>query len=154
MTKKTTNQHKQSTNLDFIDPRLINDCQYVTELELSVVLLMNDRNYPWLILVPKVEQVYDLTDLDYIKQRVVLEEINLCANFLKENFTVDKLNIASLGNVVKQLHIHVIARSKNDLTFPKPVWGNSIAKPYQLSVANKIISDFKIFINKKVNNNG
>lgn len=154
MTNITLNQSLSNSNLNFIDPKLINDCFYVTELELSIVLLMNDCNYPWLILVPKYVQAYDLTDLDYIKQRVLLEEINLCGEFLKENFQVDKLNIASLGNVVRQLHVHVIARSNTDLTYPKPVWGNSIAKPYQLSIANKIISDFKIFINKKINNHG
>ena len=154
MTKITLNQSLSNNNIDFIDPKLINDCFYVAELELSVVLLMNDCNYPWLILVPRFGQAYDLTDLDYIKQRVLLEEINLCGEFLKENFQVDKLNIASLGNVVKQLHVHVIARSTTDLTFPKPVWGNSTAKPYQTNIANKIISDFKEFIKNKIKSNG
>lgn len=154
MTKITLNQSLTNNNLDFIDPKLINDCHYVVELELSVVLLMNDCNYPWLILVPREGKAYDLTDLDYIKQRVLLDEINFCGEFLKKHFVVDKLNIASLGNVVRQLHVHVIARSINDITFPKPVWGNSIAKPYESLVANKIINDFKDFVKNKIKNNG
>lgn len=143
-----------NNHLDFIDPRLIADCFFIEELELSTLLLMNDANYPWLILVPRLKNIYDLTDLDYIKQRVLLEEINLCGEFLKKNFIVDKLNIASLGNVVKQLHIHIIARKIDDVAYPKPVWGVVKAKKYTENNAQEIINKLKQFITNKTNNNG
>lgn len=138
---------------DFIDPQLCADCLFVADLELSTLLLMNDANYPWLILVPRVKNVFDLTDLDYIKQRVLLEEINLCGEFLKKNFAVDKLNIASLGNVVRQLHIHIIARKVDDIAFPKPVWGFAKAKKYSQNSAQQIINQLKQFLlnNNKIN---
>ena len=130
----------------FIDKNLQGDCYFIANLELSTLLLLNDENYPWLILVPRLSNVFDLTDLDFEDQKTLLKEINFCSQFLKNNFQVDKLNIASLGNIVKQLHIHIIARNKDDITFPKPVWGNSMAKKYQNKNADELIVKIRQFI--------
>ncbi len=131
-----------------LDSQLKRDSFFIANLELSTLLLNNDANYPWLILVPRIEFAYDLTDLEILNQNILINEINICAKFLKENFVVDKLNIASLGNVVRQLHVHIIARQKIDLTFPKPVWGNAQIKPYQINQAQELIKNIQQFLIK------
>ena len=109
---------------------------------------MNDANYLWLILVPRKPDLIELTDLSFAEQTEVLREINLAAAILKNDFSADKLNIGALGNVVPQLHIHVIARKKNDPTFPKPVWGNAPAKPYEANDVEALIQKLKSLFTK------
>jgi len=113
-----------------LDKKLQQDSFFIADLELCKVLLMNDANYPWLILVPRQNNLKEIIDLSFDDQIILLKEINFVAEILKKEFEFDKLNIANLGNVVSQLHIHVIARKKNDITFPKPVWGNAQALEY------------------------
>jgi diadenosine tetraphosphate (Ap4A) HIT family hydrolase len=122
-----------------LHPQLASDTFFVSNLKISRLLLMNDSNYPWLILVPQKPDLVELTDLAFEEQLEVLREINLIGKILKENFGAEKLNIAALGNMVKQLHIHVIGRFKNDATFPKPVWGNALAKAYDEKVVEEMI---------------
>ncbi len=122
-----------------LDEKLQADTFFIADLKMSRLLLMNDSNYPWLILVPKKPNLVEITDLIFDEQIVVLQEVNLIAEILKKSFNADKLNIANLGNVVKQLHIHIIARFKNDTTFPKPVWGNASAIPYQEKAVQDLI---------------
>lgn len=126
-----------------LNKKLQEDCFFVGDLKISKLLLMNDSNYPWLILVPRQNGLIELTDLSFEDQVEVLREINLVAKILQEKFGADKLNIANLGNVVSQLHIHVIARFKNDAAFPKPVWGALPAKPYEENEAKKLINEIK-----------
>lgn len=126
-----------------LNSRLQADAFFIADLKISRLLLMNDSNYPWLILVPRMVDLIELTDLSFEDQIEVLREINLVGKILQENFGAEKLNIAALGNVVSQLHIHVIARKKNDTTFPKPVWGNSVAKPYAEQDAQDLIKKIK-----------
>ena len=113
-----------------LDKKLQQDSFFIADLELCKVLLMNDANYPWLILVPRQNNLKDIVDLSFEDQIILLKEINFVAEIFKKEFKFDKLNIANLGNVVSQLHIHVIARKKNDATFPRPVWGNAQALEY------------------------
>jgi len=113
-----------------LDKKLQQDSFFIADLELCKVLLMNDANYPWLILVPRQNNLKDIIDLSFDDQIILLKEINFVAEIFKKEFEFDKLNIANLGNVVSQLHIHIIARKKNDITFPKPVWGNAQALEY------------------------
>lgn len=129
-----------------LDSKLAADTFLISDLKSSRLLLMNDSNYLWLILVPRKENLVELTDLNFDEQIEVLREINLVAEILQKEFVAEKLNIAALGNVVKQLHIHVIARQRNDVTFPKPVWGNAPAKPYEKDEAAKIIAKIKSFL--------
>lgn len=129
-----------------LDQRLKNDTFQIADLKISKLLLMNDANYPWLILVPKKENLTELTDLSFDEQIEVLREINLVAEILQKNFPCDKINIAALGNVVSQLHIHIIARQKTDATFPKPVWGNAKAKPYLNDEAKILIEKIKLLV--------
>ncbi len=116
---------------DFIlDPRLAGDTHAVGDLELSRLLLMDDARFPWLILVPRRAHLRELTDLDAAAQQCLLVEIDRCARALQALFTPDKLNIATLGNVVAQLHVHVIARHIHDAAWPRPVWGFGEREPY------------------------
>ena len=106
-----------------LDPRLHDDTHAVIDLPLSRVLLMDDARFPWLILVPRVAGARELIDLDANDQRVLLAETARVAQVLRERNAPCKLNIAALGNVVEQLHVHVIARKPTDAAWPRPVWG-------------------------------
>ena len=106
-----------------LDPRLAADTHRVTQWPLCDVLLMDDARYPWLILVPRVAQARDLIDLDAPARMQLQQEVDVAAMALRDVFAPDKLNVASLGNVVAQLHIHVIARFRDDDAWPAPVWG-------------------------------
>jgi diadenosine tetraphosphate (Ap4A) HIT family hydrolase len=113
-----------------LDPRLAHDTIALGDLPLSRVLLMNDANYPWLILVPRRAHLVELIDLDDAGQATLMVEVARAARALKEVTACDKLNVAALGNTVRQLHVHVIARRTGDAAGPRPVWGTVPAKPY------------------------
>lgn len=106
-----------------LDPRLLADTHPIGELALSRLLLMDDARFPWLVLVPRVAGARELIDLDERDQHSILGEINLVGRALETLLRPDKLNIAALGNVVPQLHVHVIARFAADAAWPQPVWG-------------------------------
>ncbi len=128
-----------------LDPKLNADTFLVADLKISRLLLSNNANYPWLILVPRHADLVELTDLNFEDQTQVLREINLVAAVLQKKFQPHKLNIAALGNVVRQLHIHVIARFENDAAFPNPVWGGA-AKPYVPEDAERLIQELQLLI--------
>jgi len=106
-----------------LDPQLAADTVPLGDLALARVLLANDANYPWLILVPRRPGLVELTDLEANEQMQLLAEIDAAARALRAATRCDKLNIAALGNQVAQLHVHVIARFHGDAAWPKPVWG-------------------------------
>jgi len=106
-----------------IDPRLAADTHAVGALPFSELLLMDDARFPWVILVPRIAGARELIDLDEGDQRLLLGEIDHVARALETLLHPDKLNIAALGNVVPQLHVHVIARFTSDAAWPNPVWG-------------------------------
>lgn len=113
-----------------LDPRLAADCHVVGELELSRVLLMDDVRFPWLILVPRLPGLRELVELSRDQQHRLLDEINRVAHVLHAIVHPDKMNIATLGNVVSQFHVHVIARHVADAAWPQPVWGVGERAPY------------------------
>lgn len=129
-----------------LDNKLQEDTFFVHNFEISSLLLMNDANYLWLILVPRKANLVELIDLELDVQEKILKEINIVAKILKSEFKADKINIANLGNIVKQLHIHVIGRYNNDISFPKPVWGAFEAKPYKEKEANDLILKIQSFL--------
>jgi diadenosine tetraphosphate (Ap4A) HIT family hydrolase len=110
--------------------QLAKDCAPVGDLELSQVLLLNDAQYPWLILVPRRADVTEIFQLSALDQRRLLEEISDVAAAMAGHFGADKMNVAALGNVVPQLHVHVIARHRGDAAWPRPVWGAQPPQPY------------------------
>jgi len=123
-----------------LDPRLAADTAPVCDLALSRVLLMNDANYPWLILVPRLPDVTELIDLEENAQVQLTAEIARASAALKAVTACDKLNVAALGNVVPQLHVHVIARRRDDAAWPKPVWGAAPAKVYAPAARDALIA--------------
>lgn len=95
----------------------------IGDLPLSRVLVVKDAHYPWLMLVPRRPDIIDIIDLDEVAQAQLMTEINRVSRALKEITKCDKLNVAALGNVVPQLHVHIIARRKTDAAWPRPIWG-------------------------------
>jgi diadenosine tetraphosphate (Ap4A) HIT family hydrolase len=106
-----------------LHPQLGRDTVNIGDLPLSRVLVINDANWPWLLLVPRRAGVSEIIDLDEVEQAQLWTELARAGRALKEVTACDKLNIAALGNVVPQLHVHVIARKAGDAAWPKPVWG-------------------------------
>ena len=106
-----------------LHPQLERDTASFGDLPLSRVLVINDANFPWLLLVPRRPDMVDLIDLDEVEQAQLMTEIARVARALREVTKCDKLNIAALGNAVPQLHVHVIARRTSDAAWPRPVWG-------------------------------
>lgn len=125
-----------------LDPRLERDTQLITTLTLSQVRLMNNANYPWIVLVPQVPDISELYQLSLPEQAQLLQEINQISHLLKKAVPCDKLNIGLLGNEVKQLHAHVLARTVGDVHWPKPVWGHP-GTPYSASALAARLNEFK-----------
>lgn len=113
-----------------LHPQLADDTHPVAQFELCELRLMDDANHPWLILVPKVDGAVELIDLDEAQQQQLTREIAATSRALQGAFAPHKLNVAALGNLVPQLHVHVIARYREDIAWPRPVWGMATAQPY------------------------
>lgn len=118
---------------------LAKDTRPLARWSLSQVLLMNDANYPWLILVPERAGARDLVDLSPADRAVLVEECARASAILRAMVRPDKLNVAALGNVVPQLHVHVVARFATDAAWPKPIWGVKPPVPY----AEAAFEDFR-----------
>lgn len=113
-----------------LDTLLAADTAFVADWELSRVLLMDDARFPWLILVPRCAGLIELDDLGSDDRSTLLQEIGRAMNLLRATNSCDKLNVAMLGNVVRQLHVHVVARCETDVAWPGPVWGFGTAQRY------------------------
>lgn len=113
-----------------LHPQLAKDCFELAEFPLCKLLLCNDSAYPWFILVPKVGDITDIYQLDWQQQQQLLNESSLLSELLMQAFTGDKMNVAALGNVVEQLHVHHVVRFKSDASWPKPIWGQQSLTPY------------------------
>lgn len=113
-----------------LHPDLARDGVEVSRLRLSRLLLMNEARWPWLVLVPERPAMRDLHDLDSLEQYRLCDEITVCSNALQQLYKADKINVAALGNMTPQLHVHVIARFTDDPVWPKPIWGALPPAPY------------------------
>jgi diadenosine tetraphosphate (Ap4A) HIT family hydrolase len=113
-----------------LDPRLAGDTVHVADLVLCRVLLMNDARFPWLVLVPRQRGLVEIADLSPADQATLWNEVNRASSALRTVGSCDKLNIGVLGNIVHQLHVHVVARQVGDSAWPGPVWGSGKAIPY------------------------
>ena len=113
-----------------LHPQLEKDCIRIGKLALSGLLLMNDNQFPWFILVPEIEGITEIYQLDKRQQEILIEESSLLAERLATLYKADKINIAAIGNLVPQLHIHHVVRYKHDIAWPSPVWGKYPAVPY------------------------
>ncbi|MEE8388626.1 MAG: HIT family protein [Acidiferrobacterales bacterium] len=114
-----------------IHPQLLLDCVLLGRFELNHLLLMQDANYPWFILVPDRDGISEIYQLSEIDQQLLTRESALLSSVLSQQLGADKLNIAALGNIVPQLHIHHVVRYQHDAAWPAPVWGKVPARPYE-----------------------
>jgi diadenosine tetraphosphate (Ap4A) HIT family hydrolase len=113
-----------------LHPQLEQDTAALGDLPLSRLLLANDANFPWLLLVPRRLGATEIIDLDKAEQAQLMVEIDTVSRALKAVTACDKLNVAAIGNVVPQLHVHIVARRRGDPAWPKPVWGAVPARAY------------------------
>jgi diadenosine tetraphosphate (Ap4A) HIT family hydrolase len=113
-----------------LDPRLAADSIAIGKLALCEVRLQNDARFPWLVLVPQREGLIELFDLPEAERATAMEEIARCGAALRAVTQCLKINIGALGNIVRQLHIHVVARNENDAVWPDPVWSAGERVPY------------------------
>lgn len=126
-----------------LHPQLAADTAEVSRWPLCRVLLMDDANYPWLVLVPALPDLRDLHDLPADRQGEAMKEIGRASSALQSLFDAAKINVAALGNQVPQLHIHVIARRHDDPAWPKPVWGVVPARPHDPEVKRGRLADLR-----------
>jgi len=126
-----------------LHPQLAKDTHKIGEYELSDVLLMNDARYPWVILVPRRVNMRELHQLDEAEQQQLVRESSFTAKAMTELFSAHKMNVAALGNMVEQLHLHHVARFTTDAAWPKPVWGIGDAEPYSEVAANVMLSQLR-----------
>jgi diadenosine tetraphosphate (Ap4A) HIT family hydrolase len=113
-----------------LDPRLAHDTVFVADWPLCRVLLMDDARFPWLVLVPRRAGLVELVDLDAADLARLMHEIRRALHALRRVVDCDKLNVGALGNIVRQLHVHVVARRRDDAAWPGPVWGHGPAQPH------------------------
>lgn len=123
--------------------RLAADTYTVKDLPLCRLLLMNDRRFPWTILVPRREGLRDFHDVAKADKAAFFGEIDHVSEVLKKVSRAEKMNVAALGNMVPQLHVHVVARFEGDACWPRPVWGEGAAEPYAPEEAGKLIESLK-----------
>ena len=126
-----------------LHPQLANDTGWVSDLELCQVLLMNDANYPWLILVPRIADLREVYQLTTEQRHLLWNESDRVSKVLVQLFNPTKLNIAALGNMVSQLHIHHIARFNTDAAWPAPVWGKLPAQTYMAEVLEQRLKQLR-----------
>lgn len=124
-----------------LDPRLEGDSTFVCDFPLSQVRLSNNASFPWIILIPRKPDMVELVDLSWQDQIQLQSEVRQISLVMKGVFAPDKLNIASLGNIVPQLHIHVVARYKADEAWPNPVWNSGIQSGYVDGTKDNLINE-------------
>ena len=123
-----------------LNPRLKQDCVAIGRFELCQLLMMNDSLYPWFILVPERADVQEIYQLSKTERQLLTEESSYLAEKMAAFYQADKMNIAAIGNIVPQLHIHHIVRFQTDKAWPAPVWGKFTAVPYtEQQIADKMI---------------
>ncbi len=120
-----------------LDERLVESGEVIVELSLSKVIFVNSKLFPWLILVPKRASMREIIDLEDMDQKILFQEIVLVSKVIKKVFAPFKLNIASLGNVVAQLHVHIVGRFENDAAWPNPMF-NKDKEPYDKTLYNEL----------------
>ncbi|MDB9936527.1 HIT domain-containing protein [Candidatus Pelagibacter sp.] len=125
-----------------INNKFLKSSHHITELKLCSIRLHDNSKFPWVILIPKRNKITDMSDLNFKDQILLMKEIVYCSKLMKKIFKTKKLNVEKIGNIVPQLHIHIIARSTRDSTWPLSVWVTK-GKPYSKESLKKIIDLLK-----------
>jgi len=129
-----------------IDPVIEQNSIFISNLSLSTVFLKNDKENPWFILVPRKANAIELIDLNHEEQTMLMEEITIVSEFLKSHYRPHKMNVGSLGNIVTQLHIHIIGRNPTDRAWPGPIWGTPTTQEFDYNELENIKSNFAEFL--------
>ena len=132
--------------MKIVNRKFLKSSFYITDLKLCSIRLFDNEKFPWIILIPKRKGIIDITGLNSKDQMILMQEIVYCSKIMKKVFKTKKLNVEKIGNVIPQLHIHIIARFNNDISWPLSVWvvkANSYSKSKKQNTLNKIISAFK-----------
>ncbi|OOZ40933.1 HIT domain-containing protein [Solemya elarraichensis gill symbiont] len=129
-----------------LHPQLAADCHPLGRMEISQLLLMDNALVPWFILVPDTDK-REVFELDAEQQYLVQQEINALSGFLMARADVEKINLGALGNLVPQLHIHVIGRNSNDFCWPGPVWGEEQKTSWTEEAAEEISQQLATHLN-------
>ncbi|PKG82086.1 HIT family protein [Colwellia sp. 75C3] len=136
-----------------LHPQLALDGIELADFPLCKLLLCNDSAYPWFILVPKVADINEVFQLEWEQQQQLLNESSLLSELLMQVFAGDKMNVAALGNVVEQLHVHHVVRFKADAQWPKPIWGQQALTPYSddelAALKDKLLPQLAIIFTEK-----
>ncbi len=132
-----------------LDPRLENDSVFICDWNLSHVRLHRNGAFPWVMLMPRREGARDIIDLTEVDQTELLREIRFASQVMKKLYNPTKLNVANLGNVVAQLHVHVIARFDTDKAWPGPIWNSGVSEEYTdtdlVALVEKLQKEFSVF---------
>ena len=132
-----------------VNKNFLKSSYYIYDLKLCSIRMIDNSNFPWIILIPKRKSVTDITDLKKNDRNQLMEEIVYCSNIMKKVFKTSRLNVEKIGNIVPQLHIHIIARKKTDATWPLPVWVAK-AKNYKKKELDFNIKKIReVFLKKK-----
>jgi diadenosine tetraphosphate (Ap4A) HIT family hydrolase len=126
-----------------LDARLAAETLFVAEWNLCRVLLMDDAQFPWLVLVPRREGLAELDDLAERERTQLMRETTRAMEILRGVVECDKLNVGALGNIVRQLHVHVVARREGDVAWPGPVWGHGPAHHYLPEARDRLLADLR-----------
>lgn len=130
-----------------VDNALLTDSYFISDLALSKLYLKNDKENPWFVLVPRKADAVELMELSSEEQGLLMEEVTVVSEFLKLYYQPYKINVGSLGNIVRQLHVHIIARFKEDRVWPNPIWGSAPQEILEKVELENIKSNFLDFIN-------
>ncbi|MDA9177802.1 HIT family protein [Candidatus Pelagibacter sp.] len=129
-----------------VNKNFLKSSHYISDLKLCTIRLIDNTKFPWIILIPKRKDVTDITELNSKDQLLLVKEIVYCSKLMKKIFRTSKLNVEKIGNIVPQLHIHIIARYRNDSSWPLSVWvvkGKTYSKLALEKVLNKVKKVFK-----------
>jgi diadenosine tetraphosphate (Ap4A) HIT family hydrolase len=129
-----------------VDPVIEQNSIFIKNLGLSSLYLKNDKENPWFILVPRKIGAVELVDLNHEEQSILMEETTIVSEFLKSHYRPHKLNVGSLGNIVRQLHFHIIARYPTDRAWPGPIWGSPTTNEFDANEIENLKSNFFDFI--------
>ena len=128
-----------------VNKNFLKSSYFISDLKLCEIRMINNSKFPWIILIPKRKKITDISELNKKDRSLLMDEIVYCSNLMKKIFKTSKLNVEKIGNIVPQLHIHIIARKKTDTTWPLSVWVTK-SKPYTEKnlrfVINKISDGF------------
>ena len=126
-----------------IDKKFLKSSHHIIDLKLCTVRLHDNSKFPWIILIPKRNKIIDISDLNSRDQILLMKEIVYVSKIMKKLFKTSKLNVEKIGNIVPQLHIHVIARNKKDSSWPLPVWVVK-SKPYTVRVLRDVMNKISV----------